>query len=1419
MKKGITLVFSALLLILLLTVSVFAAESSANYSDCFVSIVDGKPTATCTKNENKDGKNVLKIVPNPAANMGNSVTLDAYGLTNKGFDVVSNRYIVVEYYYECESPKALDKMKIMLSRNQAPFEAAVNVSSLDKIVANEWSIAVFNLGTTVTSQLKSSYSTPNIFQMHIYPYGSISSNKLSNGDVMYISTVTFTNENPIPDKLFKVSFDKGLENAEGEALVYECRDSEVITLPACPFTPNDNFIGWTIGTDTENIYYAGEPYAVISGDVSFIAKWKNGLDDILKTSYTTTKYYSNSYFVGPIDGHKRATFDKESYKDGIPVVKVVPNPAVENKGSVGLDSYNLDVHKIDITQSKYIIVDYYYDAPIQNANGRMTIYMSPNKSPFSVGLTMQSNEMITSGGWQRATFNIGSHVIKNLKAGYTSPYLYQMHLYPYGQSTMSTSLTTDDVMYIGKITFTGANPNPDATYEITFEDGAGGELGDEFYYQAKMEEVITIPECTYNNPLGEFLGWYMGTDTKVLYQPGDTYVCDGNLNFSALWKEETPEMVVLSYPKYHNSIIDGSRYYDNVLFVGEEEENGLKYIKMIPNPEAKTVTWAGFDGWSYKVGTQISLHEYNYAIMVYKFESDKTYTDITPILSITKRDNAITQSVMLKSEPLQMNKWSCAVFDLAPQKEYATEVGIISQMHVLPLGYYNITKLQATDSVKVAYIIFTKEAPTDLDIHSSFITGYADGTFKPSKTMTRAEASTVLTRLLTSENSIDAGIATSFTDVASDAWYYKYIAYLESKGVLSAFTGEFKPDKEITRGEFVDMIVKSGINDGKTQKDVSFNDVSADHPYYSSIIIGAKSGIINGYDNGDGTFSFKPDATITRAEVVKVINNTYSKNINKTTQPEELDDFPLFTDLDTSHWAYYDILEASVTHGNVDSENSLEQWIFSAVKDPVLDLEAGKQKVLEVDKLASDRIAEIRTNTSIPEASGTKYYVSFSEGSDDNDGKSPEAPFKTLSKVNNTTFAKGDLVLFKRGDLWRGEKLTTQQYVTYSAYGEGDKPKFYLSPENAAGAEKWTLVEGTTNVWKFYKELVDIGGVVINDGEGIFEKQVLFLKDGKFFTDEAATKIVEDIPAYLSTSTAGNLVCFNDVRSTSVTTAKGDFYVRCDEGNPGEIYKSLELLEGSSNIISASSDVTIDNLCLMYGGRHGIGGGNAENFKVTNCEIGWIGGCIMQWNVSGSAWKPARFGNGIELYINCKNFVIDNCYIYQVYDAGITHQYQYGSDDCIEEDVVFSNNVIEYCCYNIEYFMGVSSNPGSVRIMRNIEYSGNILRNAGFGWGRLVTSNSANIKGWEQYNRSESFVIKNNILDRASGSLFQSGAHTRAWLPKYENNTYIQYKDGTFSYYGKTPAVRYYHNSSVYSFARKTLGESRDNIFFVEKQG
>ena len=55
---------------------------------------------------------------------------------------------------------------------------------------------------------------------------------------------------------------------------------------------------------------------------------------------------------------------------------------------------------------------------------------------------------------------------------------------------------------------------------------------------------------------------------------------------------------------------------------------------------------------------------------------------------------------------------------------------------------------------------------------------------------------------------------------------------------------------------------------------------------------------------------------------------------------------------------------------------------------------------------------------------GTTYYVDATNGNDNNSGKGMNKAWKTISRVNNHSFATGDDVYFKCGETWSGTQLT-----------------------------------------------------------------------------------------------------------------------------------------------------------------------------------------------------------------------------------------------------------------------------------------------------------------------------------------------------------------------------------------------------------
>ena len=116
----------------------------------------------------------------------------------------------------------------------------------------------------------------------------------------------------------------------------------------------------------------------------------------------------------------------------------------------------------------------------------------------------------------------------------------------------------------------------------------------------------------------------------------------------------------------------------------------------------------------------------------------------------------------------------------------------------------------------------------------------------------------------------------------------------------------------------------------------------------------------------------------------------------------------------------------------------------------------------------------------------------------------------------------------------------------------------------------------------------------------------------------------------------------------------------------------------------------------------------------------------------------------------------------------------------VESNITYSNNLLEYNSSSFTYFIADSTQKS---IMKNITITDNIIRYNCYGWGNERPSNSlasgvsCGTVSQLENNRSENFIIKNNIFDRARRNLITFAAYKKEWLPTYCGNTYIQNED------------------------------------------
>ncbi|MGN0459820.1 MAG: dockerin type I domain-containing protein [Ruminococcus sp.] len=445
------------------------------------------------------------------------------------------------------------------------------------------------------------------------------------------------------------------------------------------------------------------------------------------------------------------------------------------------------------------------------------------------------------------------------------------------------------------------------------------------------------------------------------------------------------------------------------------------------------------------------------------------------------------------------------------------------------------------------------------------------------------------------------------------------------------------------------------------------------------------------------------------------------------------------------------------------------------------------------------RIDDIHNTTVaiIPSNGGNAYYVSNS-GNDNNDGLSPETPIATISAVNKLNLKAGDVVYFQRGGVWRGSVKAYTSGVSYSAYGEGNKPELYGSSHNYAEVGKWIETDAP-NIYKYSGKIYkDVGNIIFNNGQANGIKCVLEEKNGVTYNRTTDKRF--DSYADLS----GNLHFFHDSSKTK------ELYLYCSDGNPADLYDSIEFAEGIDIIeTKRSNNITIDNITFRYSGDFAVSALSCDGLTVQNCEFYWIGGSIQ--------YASVRFGNGVQIWGQAKNFTVDNCYFNQIYDAAVTFQFSGESNDEVHcDNIKFTNNVMEYCNYSVEYFLDYGKN--NANDFQNFTISGNHMWYAGYGLcsQRPDKGGDAHIKSWKNVNQNKgNFLISNNLFAMAKTYIAETYSANENQGAKYDSNTYIQFLN---RYLGRNDNADYFSRftTKVGEEILQNFGDENAKIIWVK---
>ncbi len=156
------------------------------------------------------------------------------------------------------------------------------------------------------------------------------------------------------------------------------------------------------------------------------------------------------------------------------------------------------------------------------------------------------------------------------------------------------------------------------------------------------------------------------------------------------------------------------------------------------------------------------------------------------------------------------------------------------------------------------------ESYINAGVSAGYISGYSDGTFKPDKTVTRAE----FAKMVNSAIGISNTTSINFSDAASSDWYYNDVRKAVAAGYVTGYDdGTFRANNNIARQEAA-VIISRIITNPTVSKTVTTSDKSS---IASWALSGVNKVYAKGYMTGDANNYYRPTGNLTRAEAAKII--------------------------------------------------------------------------------------------------------------------------------------------------------------------------------------------------------------------------------------------------------------------------------------------------------------------------------------------------------------------------------------------------------------------------------------------------------------------------------------------------------------------------------------------------------------------
>ena len=435
---------------------------------------------------------------------------------------------------------------------------------------------------------------------------------------------------------------------------------------------------------------------------------------------------------------------------------------------------------------------------------------------------------------------------------------------------------------------------------VTFDANGGAWSSGETMHYVKITDKVAAESTPVRNGY-TFLGWYTAADGGVranfedtVYGPKTLYahwaknaavtfrIVNGTWSGGAA---EDKTVTVVLYPQADGTAsgtLDAS-YVPQIMLPAPGYENTAGGWEQTPNTDPNGITGdvtyvyrfgsTGGGGSSSGHSTRYTLHYESNGGTAYKDERCSSGTKVT--------------------------------LDKTPTRESYTFTGWYADKALTQ----KITSV-TMNSDKTVYAGWEATGVPDKlngDDHFAYVVGYSDSTVRPNANISRAEVATIFFRLLKSD--IRDGNLTAdnvFSDVSDSQWHNKAISTMAKLGIVKGRRADrFDPDASITRAEFAAICARFSTK--PVENSGSFSDISG-HWAENEIERAAAFGWISGYPDG----TFRPDARITRAEAMTMINRVLCRMPQS--KSDLLDSMVKWPDNQPSDWHYLAVQEATNSH-------------------------------------------------------------------------------------------------------------------------------------------------------------------------------------------------------------------------------------------------------------------------------------------------------------------------------------------------------------------------------------------------------------------------------------------------------------------------------------------------------------------------